>query len=113
MRLREVTEMSIGLEWCGGIFDGEGHGRVQNIDGHFYAHIEIDNTQISILEKFKEIVGLGSVRLHKRKRGKHKASFRYSATCKNAYKVAQMILPYVVSEQKRNQLLKILKYQKV
>lgn len=104
------------LSWCAGIFEADGHGRVQNIKNHYYAHIEIDMTIVSILRRFKEIVGVGSVLPHnpKRKDGrKRKPSFRYSVTCVKAYKVAQLLLPFIVSDYKRNQLLKILKYQKI
>jgi len=68
------------------------------------------NTDISLLAKFRVIVGVGTVRIAKHPIGNEKMLFHYRVEGRKALHVANLLLPYIISKYKRNQLMEIVNY---
>lgn len=112
------------LSWAAGLFEGEGNAKV------YHAHvkqfnktdrkvvtypskrptIQIANTDISLLARFRVIVGVGTIRIAKLAGKKNKLLFHYRVECRKADRVARMLLPYIVSSIKCKQLKSITDY---
>lgn len=112
------------LAWAAGIFEGEGNAKVYHThvkqfnktDRRVVAYlsnrpmIQIANTDISLLARFRVIVGVGTIRVAKRSSQRNKLLFHYRVECRKAEPVARMLVPYIVSSNKRNQLKTITDY---
>ena len=111
------------LGWTAGLFEGEGNAKVyiarvrtyNKTDQRFVRYpakrpsIQVVNTDISLLARFRVIVGVGTVRIAKHPRGNEKMLF-HRVEGRKALRVAELLLPYVVSEYKRRQLMEIVNY---
>jgi hypothetical protein len=115
---------STNLGWAAGIFEGEGNAnvfrvrisvfnktegkRVQYVANH--PMITVTNTDISILARFRVIVGKGTVRTAKKANERQKQLFHYRVEGRKALFVARLLHPFIVSDRKRKQLESILDY---
>lgn len=112
------------LGWAAGIFEGEGNAKVYVVhvrtfnktEGMFVRYpakrpsIQVVNTDISILARFRVIVGVGTVRVAKRASGNNKMLFHYRVEGRKALLVARLLLPFIVSKRKQLQLQTIVDY---
>jgi hypothetical protein len=115
---------SSSLAWADGLFEGEGNAKVylahvsqfNKTDGRLVRYpsrrpaIQVANTDISLLSKFRVIVGVGTVRIARRADNKSKLLFHHRVECRKADRVARLLLPFIVSDYKRRQLKAITEY---
>ena len=115
---------SSALGWAAGLFEGEGNAKVylahvsqfNKTEGRLVRYpskrpaIQIANTDISLLARFRVIVGVGTVRIAKLADSKSKLLFHYRVECRKADRVASFLLPFIVSDYKRRQLKEITDY---
>ena len=112
------------LGWAAGIFEGEGNAGVYRVrvsdfnktEGKWARYvanhpmITVTNTDISILARFRVIVGTGTVRIAKHADERSRLLFHYRVEGRKALNVAKLLLPSIVSNRKRRQLETILNY---
>jgi hypothetical protein len=112
------------LGWAAGLFEGEGNAKVYVVHVAAYNKtegkvvryvsrrptIQVVNTDISLLARFRVIVGVGTIRIAKRKNAKQQLLLHYRVQSRKADLVARLLLPYIVSERKRLQLKSITDY---
>lgn len=108
------------LAWAAGLWEGEGtaglyeSSEYERKDGTIKRYpkpqIRVSNSDISLLLRFKDIIGFGSIYMSRR-RSKHptyKDEFTFGVSgIKHCINLANLLIPHVVSKYKRGELLQI------
>jgi len=87
------------LSWAGGLLDGEGCFRASTTPT-----ISVESTSKNTVERLYELFE-GTCSAEKRRTASGRQVFRWRVYGKNAVKVCESVLPYLVEKQKQAELL--------
>ena len=96
------------LAWAAGIVDGEGYIGLYlahtNTGDCYVLKISVVNTNLKMLERFKEIFGVGSISTRAKAKAHHKQQWCYYACSKKAENILHAIRPYLVAKADQAEL---------
>lgn len=102
---------TIDLAWATGLWEAEGsaenryHSTYKASDGteheYYASRLRVSNNDKSLLERFKELMGVGNIAFDKKTTAGNDA-FEYYVCGEEAIRVARALWPYVVSEYRHN-----------
>jgi len=100
-----MTEGQIG--YLAGIIDGEGSFTITKARSYFNVTLSVANTDLRILERCREITGLGSIRRQPDRRGKqHRPLYVWFVTArKELCALLPLLIPVLVSKKEQAEVV--------
>ena len=100
----------IDIRYIAGFWDGEGtinihRQKIKNSDKmQHFLYVKVSNTNKEILEKIKKFFGRGIITSNGIPVKGHRKAWQYQASCNNAYKVIEILYPYLIVKKEQAEL---------
>lgn len=94
--------------YLAGMLDADGHiglyCRNDSTKQHLRVHVDVSNTDTTLLLWIKDTAGIGSVNKQHAATVTHKASFQWNATNESAVTLLRQLTPYMIVKRERAEL---------
>ena len=108
--MQTFNKKDIQLAWCAGIIDGEGTITLTANKGgkklsNIVPRVLFTMTHKKSVEEFGKIMKIGKVRRKKRDKIYHKYRYYWQTGGRTAVKIAEILLPYLITKKKQAELI--------
>ena len=103
----------VDIRYLAGLFEGEGCAYISQIEGAAkIGALTVNMTDAKPVEAFHDYFGVGEVHYRDSKRENHNPSYTWHVLGKDAGRVAERLLPFILSERKRGALTCVIEIAK-